>query len=213
VLLATLSCLTFASALCHFATMDFSGLALADVHVNPKGAKSCLLTNSGARFHYTTPESTRAPFGPSNFDKDPAATRQNLELRCTTSMAHFFRALDEWAVEYISAHSQRIWKKQLSLAQVRDMYHPTLRTTEGYEPLLRTKLNMPGVRGAVRFWTTDGQLRDAPADWRDADVKAHLHISHLWLMGGSCGLVVNCCDLMVSEGSRAFPFAPPESFA
>jgi len=192
--------------------MDFSGLALADVHINPKGAKTCLLTDNGARFYYTT-ESTRAPFGPSNFDKDPAAPRQNLELRCTTTMANFFRALDEWVIEYISAHSERIWKKPLTLQQVRDMYHPTMRTTEGYEPLLRAKLNMPGSRGAVRFWTPDGQMRDPPSDWRDADVKAHVHISHLWLMGGACGLVINCIDLLVQEGSCAFPFQMPESFA
>jgi hypothetical protein len=30
------------------------------------------------------------------------------------------------------------------------------------------------------------------------------------MMGQSCGLVVNVCDLMVTEASRSFPFARME---
>jgi hypothetical protein len=65
---------------------------------------------------------------------------------------------------------------------------------------------MPNSCGACRFWTADGEEREAPVDWCDADVKPHVHASHLWLMGGSCGIVVNVCDLLVQDTSRAFPF-------
>jgi hypothetical protein len=30
------------------------------------------------------------------------------------------------------------------------------------------------------------------------------------MMGGSCGLVINVCDLLVTEASRSFPFTRME---
>jgi len=194
--------------------MAFAKLSVGDIYVNPKGTKTCLLSNSGEKFFYTASAPTRTPFGPNNFDKDPAATRQSIEFRCNTQeMEAYFTSLDSWMVEYLAAHSERIFKKVLTLEQVRGMYHPTLRVQQGYAPLLRCKVNMPGSRNEVRFWTSDGKTRDAPQDWKDCDLRPHIHISHLWLMGQSCGLVLNVTDALVSEASRAFPFAMPESLA
>jgi hypothetical protein len=166
--------------------------------------------DSHDRCTYIFSEPTRCPFGPSNFDKDPKATRQNLDIRVSGDAAEFFDGLDAWAIDYICAHSERLFKKNLSLAQVKDSYHPCIRKAPGYEPLLRTKFNAAGTRGACRFWTRDGEQREAPEDWREAEVTPHVHVSHLWMMGGSCGLVVNCCDLMVTEAPRSFPFARME---
>jgi hypothetical protein len=193
--------------------MAYSSLALANVSVTAKGAKMALLTNgadSSDRCNYTFSEPTRCPFGPSNFDKDPKATRQNLDIRVSGDAAFFFDGLDAWAIDYICAHSERLFKKSLSLAQVKDMYHPCIRKAPGYEPLLRTKFNAAGTRGACRFWAAGGEEREAPVDWREAEVTPHVHVSHLWMMGGSCGLVVNVCDLLVTEASRSFPFARME---
>jgi hypothetical protein len=84
--------------------MAYQALQLGDVTVNAKGACLSLLANAGERFHYTTPP-LRAPYGgPSNFDKDKEAPRQNLEMRCTAKVAEFFQGLDNWAVEYTCAH-------------------------------------------------------------------------------------------------------------
>jgi hypothetical protein len=186
--------------------MAYSQLALANVSVTAKGAKMAMLSNGADRCHFTFPGPSSAPFGPSNFDKDPAATRQNLDIRVSGETAAWFEGLDAWAVDYICAHSERLFKKSLSLAQVKDLYHPCLRKAPGYDPLLRCKYNVPGTRGACRFWTADGQEREPPSDWREAELTPHVHVSHLWLMGGSCGLVVNVSDLLVTEASRAFPF-------
>ena len=190
--------------------MAYSQLALANVSVTAKGAKMAMLSDGAGRCHFTFPGPSSAPFGPSNFDKDPNAARQNLDIRVSGETAAYFDGLDSWAVEYLCAHSERLFKKNLSLAQVRDMYHPCLRKAPGYDPLLRCKYNTPGTRGACRFWTADGQEREPPSDWREAELTPHVHVSHLWLMGGSCGLVVNVCDLLVSEASRTFPFARDE---
>ena len=191
--------------------MAYSQLALANVSVTAKGAKTAMLSNGADRCHFTFPAPSSAPFGPSNFDKDPAATRQNLDIRVSGETAAWFEGLDAWAVDYLCAHSERLFKKSLSLAQVRDLYHPCLRKAPGYDPLLRCKYNVPGTRGACRFWTADGQEREPPSDWREAELTPHVHVSHLWLMGGSCGLVVNVSDLLVAEASRAFPFGQPMS--
>jgi hypothetical protein len=189
--------------------MAYSMLSLANVSITAKGAKMAVLMNgadSSDRCNYTFSGPTRCPFGPSNFDKDPKATRQNLDIRVSGDAAEFFEGLDAWAIDYICAHSERLFKKSLSLAQVKDAYIPCLRRAPGYEPLLRTKFNTVGTRGACRFWTPGGEEREAPVDWREAEVTPHVHVSHLWMMGGSCGLVVNVCDLLVTEVSRSFPF-------
>ena len=190
--------------------MAYSSLALANVTVSAKGAKMAALSSGADRCNYTFAEPTRCPFGPSNFDKDPNATRQNLDIRVSGDAAAFFDGLDAWAIDYICTHSERLFKKSQSLAQVKDMYHPCVRKAPGYAPLLRTKFNAAGTRGACRFWTAGGEQREAPVDWREAELTPHVHMSHLWMMGGSCGLVVNVCDLLVTEASRSFPFAHME---
>jgi hypothetical protein len=167
--------------------MAYSQLALANVSVTAKGAKMAVLTDGAERCYYTFPAPSSCPFGP----------------------AAFFDGLDAWAVDYLCAHSKRLFKQNLSLAQVHDMYHPCLRKAPDYEPLLRTKYNTPSTRGACRFWTAGGEEREPPADWRDAELTPHVHVSHLWMMGSSCGLVINVCDMLVTEASRAFPFGQP----
>jgi hypothetical protein len=134
----------------------------------------------------------------------------NLDFRVSGDAAAYFDGLDAWALDYICAHSERLFKKNLTLAQVKDMYHPCLRRAPGNEPLLRIKYNAAGTRGACRFWTASGEEREPSIDWRDAELTPHLHISHLWMMGGSCGLVVNVSDVLVTEASRSFPFGPIE---
>jgi hypothetical protein len=193
--------------------MGYSTLHLGDVHTNAKGAKMAPLTDGtdgGEQCFYTFTEATRRPFGPNNLNKDVAAPRQNLEICFSGDAAEYFRGLDAWAVDYNCAHNERLFKKQLTLQQTRDLYHPTIRQSPDYEPLQRAKINMPNTRTACRYWTASGESRDAPVHGREADVKPHVHISHLWLIGGSLGIDVNVCDLLVTEGSRAFPFARNE---
>ena len=91
----------------------YASMYLGDVHTNAKGAKMAPLSDAGEKCFYTFAEATKAPFGPSNFDKDASAPRQNLEVRVTGEAASYFRGLDEWALDYIAAHSERLFKKRL----------------------------------------------------------------------------------------------------
>jgi hypothetical protein len=159
--------------------MAHGTLHLGDVHTNAKDTKMVPLTDAGERCFYTFPEATRCCFGPDKFDKDASAPRQNLQIRVSGEAAEYFRGLDDWAVDYISEHSERLVKEQLTVQQVRDAYHPTIRQTPGYEPLLRAKINMPNSCGACRCWTAGGESHEPPVDRRDADVTPQVHISHI----------------------------------
>jgi hypothetical protein len=188
---------------------NFNSWSLADVHVNAKGSKTCQLTDGGRPKTYSSGTACTAPFGPSNFDRDPLATRQNLEFRIPPELEAYFDSVDKWMLEYLRANSERIFKKQLTASQVQDAYHPTLKRQGDYPPLLRTKIDSSGRR-ACRFWGDDKQRREAPVEWRGAEMEVMFHFSHLWIMGTSCGLVVNTTDLLVRETSHAFPWAAEE---
>ena len=186
----------------------FNNWSLEDVHVNAKGAKTCQLSDGTPRVLYTSDAYCTVPFPPSNFDKDPSATRLNLGLRTTTNLEAFFDGVDAWAVAYLVTHSERIFKRgPLTFEQVKESYHPTLTRNADYPPLLRTKLDTAGRR-LCKFWTVDQQKRDAPEDWRSCEVRPQLHLSHLWIMGRECGIVCNVDALLVRETSSAFPFDP-----
>ncbi len=184
----------------------FNNLSLADVHCNAKGAKTCQLLDGKERAFYTSSLYCTVPFPPSNFDKDPAATRLNLELRVPPEVEAFFDSLDAWMVEYLTLHAERLFKRgPLSSEQVKECYHPSLKRSGDYPALLRTKLDSAGRR-ACKYWTPEQQPREAPEDWRSSEVRPQLHISHLWIMGRECGIVCNVEALLVQEASRVCPF-------
>ena len=120
---------------------SFTNWSLADVHVNAKGAKTCQLTNGGSKVQQSAEDFCTIPFGPSNFDKDPLATRQNLELRIPPQLEAWFTEVDKFMLRYLFAHSERIFKKPLTEEQVLQSYHPTLKSSGDYPVLLRLTIN------------------------------------------------------------------------
>jgi hypothetical protein len=183
----------------------FNNWSLADIHCNAKGAKTCQLLDGAARVVYTSDVYCTVPFPPSTFDKDPAATRLNLELRVPPTLEAYFDEVDAWAVGYLTTHSERIFNKPLSVEQVKESYHPTLKRHGDYPCLLRAKFDTAGRR-ACKFWSVEQQKREAPEDWRSSEVRPQLHVSHLWIMGRECGLVCNIEALLVQEASLTCPF-------
>ena len=133
---------------------NFNSWSIADVHVNAKGAKTCQLTDGGRPKTHSSGTPCTTPFGPSNFDRDPLVTRQNLELRIPPELEAYFDAVDKWMLEYLLANSERTFKKQLTASQVQDAYNPTLKRQGDYPPLLRTKNDSAGRR-SCRFWDAD----------------------------------------------------------
>ena len=180
----------------------FSALNLAEQVTSTRGAKSCPLTGPGGRKLQIQPcvQPATVPFAPSTFDKDEAATRLTLELRCNAPILAHFDAFDLWAKGYLLEHSVRLFKKQLTESQVEEGYHPCVKRhlTEAYGPLRRCKIDIKGNR------------REAPADWRRVTVIPQIEVTNLWSMSREMGWVIQCTALKVFEDSVECPFAADE---
>ena len=72
------------------------------------------------------------------------------------------------------------------MAQIKELYHSPVKHSEKYDPLLRTKLTASG-NWATRFWDTEGKALASPTNLKGVRLIPRLHISHLWIMGSSCG--------------------------
>jgi len=98
--------------------MAFSTWSISDQQVSARGSKLATISAGGERI-YIIPTTTplRMPFGPGNFDKTPAI-RQNLDFRATPELWEYFTALNSWARDYLMCHSERIFKKQLTMEEI-----------------------------------------------------------------------------------------------
>ena len=191
--------------------MAFSTWSIADQQVSARGAKLATITANGERIFITpTNVPLRMPFGPGNFDKTPAV-RQNLDFRATPELWEYFTALDSWARDYLMCHSERIFKKQLTMKEINSGYHPTITQRGSYDPTFRTKINMH--EKGVTFWDSNGQVRAPPDSWVGLTAIPRLHASHVWIMSREFGIVLTCTDLQIFESEpRECPFARTRSF-
>jgi hypothetical protein len=190
----------------------FSSLVLAEQVTSARGAKTCQLTRAGKKVQLQpTSTAVAVPFAPSTFDKDETATRLSLELRLNAPMLEYFDAFDLWAKGYLLEHSLRLFKKQLTEAQIQEGFHPCVkRHAEGlYEPLLRCKIDLKGRR-EISYWTPEGSRRGPPEDWRRVTVIPQLEVTNLWSMSREMGWVIQCTALRVFEESLECPFAADE---
>ena len=180
-------------------------LQLADVYTTSRGSKTCRLRGAdGSDVVYTSSADggLAAPFGMSSFDKSSAVTRMCLDIRldCERTLA-YFGAIDEWAVSYLAANSDRIFNKTLSMEQTRAGCHPCVKRKEGYAPLLKAKIS--AEPGTSHFCDESGVERRPPDDWRNARMQFRLRLSHVWIMNGAFGLVINVTDAkVISECAR-----------
>ena len=148
---------------------------LAEVVTSVRGSKTArvLACDGGANVVYRASDNGLcAPFGPGNFDKSADATRMNFEVRLDDEHdLSYFDQLDAWALVYITGHSERLFKKQMTTEQVVAGYHPCVRRKEGgYAPLLHAKINTEGT-SAICFWDADGLARSPPTEWKGTRSK------------------------------------------
>ncbi len=114
---------------------------LAAVPINAtRGAKSALLTCKTGQVVFVGSRVCEAAVGATCFDGDVTAVRQSLELRVTKEQEAYFVEFDAWAVEYLSANSERLFKKQLTVAQVKALYHSPVKPSDTYDPPFRLSL-------------------------------------------------------------------------
>jgi len=195
------------------AMISTAKLSVDDVFCSKRGSKLAKLVDDGHECIYMPDAFLRTPFAPTTFDKDPTATRLNLQLSIDdAAVEEQILAFDAWAVQYLTEHSERLFKKPMSREQVEAGYSSCLRSSskEGFSPLLKVKLDTQG-RHAVCYWDANGGAAEPPEEWREISVKPRLHLSHLWVMGTQFGFVIRITDARLSSAdnrvaTRSNPF-------
>ena len=194
--------------------MDSKSWQLRDVAVSAKGAKSCALVKSPNEKVFlklgSKQEPLRTPFGATSFN-DEAATRKTLEFSLSPEQVEQWNLFDAWALEYLQKHSERLFKKKLSAAEVKAAYKSPVTQKADYRPHLRCKINTGGI-AAARIWDDDDNRTVLPDDLREFDIIPRIHISHLWIMGAAkdFGWVLQVNDLCVKTQPQVSPFAESE---
>ena len=90
------------------ASFNIESLFIHDVHINSKGIKTTALSTNDKQPLQFAASTSKAPFGPSNFDKDEAAIRQNLEIRLQQEHNAPFGEIYEYMIQYLSVNSERL---------------------------------------------------------------------------------------------------------
>ena len=182
--------------------------ALKDPQISARGAKSCQLHDKeGKRVYFTLgsrAEPCTTPFGACAWN-DENATRKTIDFHLTDDQAAMFDAFDKWALGYLAAESERIWKKKLTEEQVAQHYRSPVVRKEGYRPHLRCKINTEGAN-ACRAWSAEDERRELPQELRGSLLVPRINLSHLWMMSREYGWVCQVGDMMVIDPSEECPF-------
>ena len=94
-----------------------------------------------------------------------------------------FACIDTVLVMYIAEHSEHLFKRTLTLEQVKTNYCSCIRTMGDWPTTLKTKVDMGGGKYGVTCWNEDGESVDMPESWKDYVIKPRIVISNLWFFG------------------------------
>jgi len=194
------------------ANINTSTLIIDEVFATKSGCKMARIHHDIGDCVYIPDTNFRVPFAPSTFDKNPNATRLNLQLSMdSAAVAYQLQEFDKWAIRYLTEHSHRIFKKTMTNEQVLAGYTSCVKTStrDGFAPLLKVKMDTDGSN-AVSCWDVMG--RDIPIpkseDWKGSHIKAKLHFSHMWIMGGQFGVVIRLTDAKIMPDVDEMTSAP-----
>ena len=151
----------------------------------------------------------RTRFGASAFDENVNAVRRNLDFDLEEGETlERLKAVDAWAIEYLTENSERLLKKKLSRAEVENGYTPLVRVY-GSCSSVKSKINLRGSRAAT-YWDEQGkQILEPPAEstWQDFAYAAHVSVPQLWIMANTFGLLLETTALQLSAPAATNPFA------
>ena len=182
---------------------------LAETAVSAKGQKSCLLTANHQPVRFQLGSGLRTRFGASTFEKNVDAARRSLDFDLDDADAlATLREIDDWALDYITTHSERLLKKKLSRSEVENGYNPLVKIY-GSSHSCKTKINIRGSRAATIWNDKNEQLLEPPAEgtWQDFAYAAHVSVPQLWIMANTFGLLLETTALQLSAPAATNPFA------
>ena len=161
------------------------------------GLKVCNISGPRGEASYSTKSLTQTPFVPSSFGTEAKPNKLTLELSCEEEDLKSFKALDDWCIGYLTAHSMRLFCIQYTREEVQGIYNPCVRKTGNFEPLLRTKIIREGLN-STRYWTSDKKARSEPELWLSAGVRVKIRIASLYITEATCAITLECTDIQIS---------------
>jgi hypothetical protein len=181
-------------------------LSIDDAITTARGMKCSKISNDGGSPCAVIPSChLRIPFEPSNFNKDDSVTRRNILLELTPEAEKLVREFDAWCINYLTEHSERLFKKALSKEKVQAGYSSCIKTSDkGYAPTLKCKMDITGPK-QVCCWDENGESVDKPQQWRGRHVKCRLLFSHIYFMGASFGPVIRLTDAGLTDDADEPP--------
>ena len=178
---------------------------LGDLIVSSKGAKQIPVTNkAGSPLIWMHDESLSVCYQPSAFN-DPDATRVNICLGTTDSLAEQLKSLDSSLVTAIAADSKKYFGQTLSVEEVMNRMQSSVRVPEKGFTHWRCKLNLSG-RGKVQCYCMDKNVRAFPESWLDVSVRPRVQIKSIWIMSKEIGVLYEVVACQIDEQSRECPF-------
>jgi hypothetical protein len=183
--------------------LDFK---LGDLLVTSKGAKQIPVTNqNGQPLIFMPNEALTVCYQPSAFN-DPDATRVNLCLGMTPSLAEQLKSLDVLLINAIAAESKKYFGGQsLSIEEVKNRMQPSLKLSDkGYDHW-RCKMNIAG-RSKVQCYGTDRLVRALPENWLAVSVRPRVQIKSVWIMSKEIGVIYEVVACQIDESVQECPF-------
>ena len=183
-------------------------ICIGDALPTQNNAKHANITDKdGNTLEYFPDEFMRIPFEPSTFSESISSRKIAIDI--TDATRKEFARLDAVLMVYISEHSERPFKKRMSLEQVRNNYSSPIHTSENHPSCIKTKVELGEGKYAVACWSEDGESIDLPESWRAYLIKPKIVVSSLWMFGSKFGPVLRLTDAMLQpkcEKDRCSPF-------
>ena len=179
-------------------SIDTAELRLGEVFLTRHNAKIASIRDGNKDLVLQPEEFLKVPFTPMNFDESGPTTRLNLFLHPCRSLLEDVASIDEWLIGYLADHSVEILKEQMNFDQVREKYISCIRHSDkGYAPTIKTKIDFTDGKHSLHCWDADGNLIDAPENWKEFRISPRIHVSHVWFMGTNFGPVLRLTDALL----------------
>ena len=157
-----------------------------------KNIKRMNLTLEGSECYVQFPRS-RAPFGPSCFNKDGNEGTWNLDisLKDDHPLLVKIETLVEQVKKHVGENSKEIWGKKKSADFLNDCFKsPITPTKEGTDYPPRVKLQLPKRNGEfdVEVYNQNKELVDVDYIEKGCEVIPIVQLSHVWFVGSDFGI-------------------------
>ena len=180
-------------------------LACYEVTTSAKGQKTAAVHRNGVFAFWTLASPANPLFNPSAYGVGDASGKQSLCLRPGADVLAQAEELDQWAVDYCTLNSERVFGKVLNESQVRDRYNAIVRKSDRYPPFVKVKIATD--KSAPNYWDANKEPRSAPENWTQCQLLCRSRIVGFWFMGTSFGLSVQVVDAqIVHETAVECPF-------